>query len=166
MGLQLNISTQIDGFLTATSGTGESVEDTIDVSAVQSLVTGSGANQADAYYSQNINIAASGSETLDLATLTDPLGAALNFTRVKAIYVQADAANANSIVIGGAGVTPFVGPFNAGTDTISVAPGGVALLTNPSAAAWVVGTGINLELANSSSGTAVTGKLVIIGARE
>jgi hypothetical protein len=108
-----------------------------------------------------IDIAASGSLTVDLATQVDAFGVAFNPADIQAVYVEADATNTNSIVVGDAGANPFVGPFDAGTDTYKVPPGGFHLYADP--LGWAVGSGVNLKLANSGAGSAVTGQLIIVG---
>lgn len=147
------------------SGSGGDATLPFDVSAVLSLADGAGANQANVAYFKDINIAASGTDNVDLAgSATDRFGQTVNLTGVKAVLVTADATNTNDIIVGN-GTNPFVGPFGAGTHTIAVKPGGAFLITNPSAAGFGVtgSTADILKLANSGSGTSVTGKLVVIG---
>jgi len=129
------------------------------------LTSGVGAGQADLLYEVAINIAASGSQTYDLAgALADAFGTTLTFVSIKAIEIEADAANVNDIVMGNAASAQFVGPFGGATHTIAVKPGGRALLVAPNTG-WAVTatTGDILKLANSGGTTAVTGKLRIIG---
>lgn len=127
-----------------------------------SFVPGNGATgKADRLFTHAINIAASGSETIDLATVLDAFGVAFNPADVQAVHVQADPTNVNNIVVGNAGSNPFQGPFDAATDTYAVKPGGFFSYADP--LGWAVGSGVNLKLANSGAGTAVTGTLVIVG---
>jgi hypothetical protein len=129
------------------------------------LTSGTGSGAADLAYQVAINIAASGNQTYDLAgSLVDAFGTTLTFVKIKAILVEADSTNTNDIVIGNAASNQFVGPFGAATHTVQVQPGGKFLIVAP-AAGWTVtaATADILKLANSSSGTAVTGKLRIIG---
>jgi hypothetical protein len=158
------IDLSVKGRYTTADGVG-AVEDKLYLDRQIEFSTGSGFDQSDAVFEQSINITASGNETLNLSALTDPLGAALNFTRIKAIVVYADPTNVNDIVLGNAGTTPFSGPFS-GTALVHVPPGGELAMVNPQAAGWAVGAGINLLVANGGAGTSVTGKLLIIGARE
>lgn len=128
------------------------------------FLTGTGVNQAGKVYAENVSIAASSSENDDLTTVLDALGTALGLTAVKAVVLCADATNTNSIVVGNAGSNPWSAPFDAATDTITIPAGGCAVLLNPTAGGWTVdSTHKVLKLANSSSGTAVTGKLYVIG---
>lgn len=128
------------------------------------FLTGTGANQANKVYSENVSISASSSESDDLTTATDALGAALGLTSVKAVVFLADSTNTNNVVFGNAASNGWSAPFDASTDTISVPPGGRLVLINPTAAGWTVdSTHKLLKVANSSSGTVVTGKLYILG---
>lgn len=165
-GLQLTAKFEMDGFVTNAAGVGEAVVDTIDIDKLVSYVTGSGAGGADGYFAAAINIAASGSQTWDLTSQTDPLGQALDFVRVKAVIVLADAANTNDIVLEGGASTPYLGPLGGTTPTLNVRPGGMALYMDPGATGYLTSGSNNLKLANSSSGSAVTGKLIVIGAKE
>ena len=70
----------------------------VDVQAAIALANGTGANQADLYWSDTRTIAASATDSIDLAgALGGAFGAAQVFARVKAIFVKAAAANANNV---------------------------------------------------------------------
>lgn len=137
----------------------------ISESVTHTLTNGTGASQGNAVYVDAFSISASSSTSIDLSgSLVDPLNNTVVFTAIKAIMVEADSTNTNNIVIGN-GTNPFVGPFGAGTHTIAVEPGGVALLATNSAAGWSVsaGTADVLKLANSAGGSAVTGRIIVVG---
>lgn len=128
-----------------------------------SLSAGTGAGNADTVLTVAINIAASGSTSIDLTgTATDAFGATVALAYVQAVLLEADKTNTNNIVLGN-GSNPWVGPFDAGTDTISVKPGGHLQMADPAGWPVVASTGDILKIANSGSGTAVTGKITIIG---
>ncbi len=128
------------------------------------LATGVAANKADLVYAATLTIAASGNQTLNLAngSLLNPIGEAVTFVKIKTISIVALAANTNDVVIGAAGSNPFVGPFGGTAPTIAVKPGGRVLLCN-TIDGWTVGSGVNLKLANSSSGSGVTFDIEIVG---
>jgi len=137
----------------------------IDLIGTTSLTPGTGANQADKMFAYRSTLAASASENIDLAgALTDVLGNALTFAKVKAIMVRADPGNTNDVVVGGAATNGFVGPFGAVTHTIAVKPGGEFLNALPGTG-WVVvpATGDILKIANGGAGTPVTYDIVLIG---
>lgn len=130
------------------------------------LDNGTGANQADKLYADSNTLAASANTDVDLAgSLTDVLGAALTFAKVKAIFLRAATGNTNNVVLGGAASNAFVGPFGAAAHTISVSPGGFLGIIAPDSAGWTVtaGTGDLLRIANSGAGSTVTYDVVIIG---
>lgn len=131
------------------------------------LNNGTAAGQADLIFSDTRTLAASASESLDLAgSLVDALGATLTFARVKCLYVAAAAGNTNDVVIGGAASNAFVNWVADATDKVRVRPGGALLLWAPGATGYPVtaATGDLLQVANSGAGTSVTYDVVIIGA--
>lgn len=165
MGFRARIIAAISGALTGTPDVGEA-RYTFDEATTIDLSLGTGARQANNAFTDVRTLAASASEPLDLAgSLGNPLGATLTFTAVKAIKVEADETNANNVVIGGAASNAFLGPFVDATDKISLAPGGVALLVNPTAAGWTVtaATGDLLQIANSGAGSGVSYTITILG---
>lgn len=136
------------------------------VSTLLAFAAGTGAEQADRLYVGAIDIAASGSTELDLAgVLTDAFGTTLTFAELAAVLVFADDTNTNDIDVGGA-ASNAVPLFKATNDIVPVKPGGVLTLAAPGAAGLctvTAGTGDKLKLANSSSGSSVTGTIVILG---
>jgi len=135
-------------------------------SPAYSFTDGVGANQAKAAFADERTLAASANESLDLAGgLTDVFGNTITFTKIKAIVVQAAAANSNDVVIGGAASNGFTSFVGAADDTIKVKPGGMLVLVAPDANGYAVvaSTGDLLKVANSGAGTAVTYKIIIIG---
>lgn len=136
-------------------------------SAVLDLADGTGANQADRLFSDRRTIAASGTDSLDLAgVLVDAFGATITLARVKALFIAAAAENTNNVLVGGAGSNTWATWADAADNEIVVRPGGLLLLAAPDAIAYAVtaGTGDVLQIANSGAGTSVTYDIVIIGA--
>lgn len=165
MPISLTSSATIRGSLT-TPRDGGSASFEVDARSVKSVGNGTDVDQASAVYFDDFTIAASGTLDIDLSgSLTDAHGNVLVFTAIKEIMVIAGAANANTIVVGNGGVNSFIGPFGAAAHTLAVGPADRADLTNYSAAGWpvVAGTGDILRLANGGAGTAVTGRIVIVG---
>lgn len=133
------------------------------------LTDGTGAGQADKVFHDQRTLAASATENLDLAgVLTDPLGTALTFARVKALIVKAAAANTNDVVVGGDVTNTFFGPFADETDGIRIRPGGVLCIAcgeaDATGFAVAAGTGDLLKFLNGGAGTPVTYDVTIIGA--
>ncbi len=123
---------------------------------------GTGANQANLLFADKRTLAASASETLNLNSLTDPVGSSINFATVKFIKIRADKANTNNVVVGNAGSTPFLGPLGGTTPTVTIPPGGVALFTAPPAG-WTTASANNLKVANSGAGTGVVYQIMVGG---
>lgn len=145
---------------------GESFDVGARATDVITLTSGTGANQADLVFADSRTLAASANETLDLyGSLKDPFGSTLNFARIKAILIEARAANTNNVVIGNAVANPFLGPLGGTTPTVTLPPGGVLLLVAP-ASGWTVADATNdsLKIANSGGTTGVTYDIVVIGA--
>ena len=129
------------------------------------LTDGAGANQASKIFSDSRVLAASASESLDLAGgLTSALGATLTFATVKAILIRAKSTNANNVVIGPAASNGFLGPFADASDRVAIKPGGYFSVAAPGTG-WTVtaGTGDLLSVANSGSGTEVGYDIIIVG---
>lgn len=163
----MNIALQTLARLRGTlSSAGDGGTATLDLNSAlsKSIANGVGLNQANAVYIDDFSIAASGSLNIDLTSLTDRFGAALSFSKVKEILLIANDTNVNDVIYGN-GTNPFVGPLSVGTATVTLKPGNVFHVTNYSAAGWTVTdtTADTIKLANSSSGTAVTGTIVIVG---
>lgn len=145
-------------------GTATYVRENVELLARQ-FTTGTANGQADRIFTDTRTIAASGSESLDLAgSLADPLGGTAVFAEIVAIEIRAAAGNTNNVVVGGAASNAWVGPFGAADNTFAVPPGGVLVFNHPGAG-WAVtaGTGDLLQVANSGSGTGVTYDVVIVG---
>jgi hypothetical protein len=130
------------------------------------LTDGTGANQAKSLFSDTRTLAASGTENLDLAgTLLDAFGAAISFTKIKALIIKASAGNTNDVLVGGAGANACFSFFNASTDKLRVKPGGMIALIAPDVNGYAVtaATADLLTVANSAAGTGVTYDVIIIG---
>lgn len=127
---------------------------------------GTGANQAQKLFSDTRTIAISGTDDLDLSgVLTDAYGNVLSLTKVKAIIIQADPANTNDVVVGGAASNQVASIFGAVTQTIKVKPGGVFAIVAPDVNGYAVtaATADLLRIANSGAGTSVNYTIIIIG---
>lgn len=165
MPLNLTYESHLKASLTGSPDLGRSGYDLDEVMTVR-LRDGTGANQANQMFTDTRTLAASATESLDLAGgVTNGLNVTVTFTAIKLIRIRAAAANTNNVVIGGASSNAFVGPFVDATDKISIAPGGLFEILNPSAAGWAVtaSTGDLLLVANSSSGTPVSYTIEIVG---
>ena len=138
----------------------------ITYSASASLSNGTGANQANALWADTRTLSASATENLDLAgVLTDAFGSTLTFTKIKALLIEADDANVNDVVIGGAASNAWLALFGDATDTLKIKPGGFILIVAPDANGLAVtaSTGDILKVANGGGGSGVTYTINIVG---
>lgn len=162
--VRADATAKVSGRYTATSGLGSASFDLTQQAIVQ-FSPGTAVGQADLAFADRRTLAASATENLDLAgALTDPLGAALTFGHVKAIYITAKKTNANGVVVGGAASNGFAGPFGGTTPTVTIPPGGVLLLAHPGAG-WAVtpATADLLKITNGGGSSSVQYDVVIIG---
>ena len=163
----MNITSGVTGSITSTNVLGSTKED-INLSTLEQFTGGTGAGQVDTFYAAQITVAASSSTTLALnGSLTDAFGNTVNFLHVKAILIVAASGNTNDVLVQPGASNAFTGPFGGTSPTLAVSPGETFLLTKGggSAVGWpvVASTGMNLKLANSSSGTGVTFNIYIWG---
>jgi hypothetical protein len=164
MTIALEVLARIRGTLSQ-SGAGGVASLDINEKFLLALAEGTGADQANAVYIDYFSIAASGSQTYDLAgTLKDRLGTTLVFAAAKTILVIADRTNTNNVILGNA-TNPAALGFGAGTQSWIIKPGGFFFAGDGSAAGWAIGAGATdeVKLANSGAGSVVTGTIVVIG---
>jgi hypothetical protein len=136
----------------------------VDLLKEITLGSGTGAQQADRLFTDRRTLAASASETLDLAgTLADAFGATLTFAKVKTVIIVADAANTNNVNVtrdASSGVPIFL----AAGDGMPVPPGGFIAWSAPgSGVAVTAGSADLIGVANSGAGTSVTYDVYVLG---
>jgi hypothetical protein len=165
MVLKLDLLAQVTGYYRGANDIAPP-EQSIAYNGRVALATGTLVNQADLAFSDTRTLAASATESLDLAGgLTDAFGNVLTFVEVVAILIAASATNTNDVIVGGAATNAFIGPFADATDKLVIKPGGMVLLAAPTNPAYAVvaSTGDLLKVANSAAGTGVTYDILIIG---
>ena len=138
----------------------------LSVSLPISLADGAGINAANLVYQDAVTLAAAGETLLDLTALTDALGGAVAFARLKLIYLRNKSATAgDNLQLGGtvaAGLSTLYVGTNAGQ---LIGPGGIALLVNPSAAGWAVtATTADILRIGNPGANPITYDIVLIGA--
>jgi hypothetical protein len=129
------------------------------------LANGAGAFQGNFLWADQRTLAPSGTDTLDLVGggLVDALGAAVAPARLRALLIYSAAGNLNNLtVLGNAAAVPFL---NTVATTHTLTPGGILLLTNPSATGFVVtaATGDIIQIVNAAGVNSVTYDIAIIG---
>jgi hypothetical protein len=128
--------------------------------------SGVGADQADRLFTDTRTLAASTSESLDLAgVLTDAFGALITFSRINALIIAAAAANTNNVLVGGAAANQFINWVGDPTDIVTVRPGGLLMLVARDTTGYAVtaATGDLLKINNSGAGTSVTYDVIALG---
>lgn len=167
MTVNVNILARINGFQTAQSAqlSGGVTGANLDTYGTLSVVPGTSTGQADVAYFESRTLAASATENLDLnaGSLVQPNGATATFAKVRGLLITAAAANTNDVIVGGAASNGWVTPFGAATHTVTIKPGGSFMLQCPVGYAVTAATGDLLKIANSSSGSAVTYSIAIVG---
>ncbi len=129
------------------------------------LTNGTGVNQADRVWADQRQVAASATDSIDLAgSLTDAFGAALTFARIKLLVVTAAAGNTNNVVVTRP-ASNGVPLFSAAGDACPVRPGGLFAwaCSDATGVAVTAGTGDLLDFVNSGAGSTVTYDVVVIG---
>ncbi len=131
-----------------------------------SFTDGTGANQINAVWQDSRNVAASTADDIDVAGgLTDAFGNTLTLTKVKGIIVFSYAANGDNLKIGGDATAALINWVDDATDEIILAPGGMFMIGNPSAAGYAVTatTGDILQITNVDSGAAADYDIILFG---
>lgn len=125
---------------------------------------GDGANQVETLYMKTDTIAASAADTIDLrGVVTDPFGAVVNFSSVKAMIVSAAAGNTNDVLVGGqASGAPTVGVGD-DSDVLVARPGGWVGFGLPGTGFSVAAGTDSLRVANSGAGTPVIYTIMMLG---
>ena len=167
--LDVTLSVSLTAFGKAVLGIGQSGY-TLSSAFSRILPSGAGVGQvikifdsreANAGLARTLN--AGTHDDIDLyGSLIDPLGNVLSFANVMAVFVKADDANTDNLIIGN-GPTPFIGPFGAGSHTVSLGPKCSLLLEAPDPG-WPVVDGATDLLRIANTGSAVLAyDLVVIG---
>lgn len=153
---------------TPASSTFSTLTDNIQITFSDELNEGTGADFADAvYHSSGRNLIASGSETFDLAGgISDKFGNTLTLATVKLIYIKNTSTTITTTLEVGNATNAWEGWTTTATSTITVGPGGMVCLFDPTANAMEVtaATGDILQVTNNDGSNAATYDIIIIGA--
>jgi len=161
-GVTADVKASIRGRVTKANDIASVGADFAEEALVQ-IEPGTGTGYADVLWSDERSIAASSTENLDLAgVLADVFGATVAAAKVKAIQIQADADNANNVVVFGAASNAFNGPLSGTTPKITLEPGQHFQAT--SEVGWTVtaGSADIILVANSGSGTPVVYRIALL----
>lgn len=114
---------------------------------------GTGANQADGLYHDEDSLAnPAGTVTLDFtdSSLSDKLGEAINFSKLKALYIQNTSVDA-TLDIGGVGANAMP-LFNVNTEILVLQPGGIFVFICADASGLDISTNAKLKLTHGGEG--------------
>jgi hypothetical protein len=136
----------------------------LDQTITKNLANGVAANQADVIFSDQRTLADGATEDLDLAGggLLDALGNAFAPAKVKALIIHASPDNTTNLTLfGDANGVPIL---DDPSDTVTLKPGGVFVIVDPTLAGYAVtaGTGDVVQVENAA-GAAASYDIVIIG---
>jgi len=136
---------------------------TLDRTLATVFTSGVGLNQVNRIYTE-LDKSLSAAYDLDLSgALTDALGAACVFVRVKGLLAWTPTTNTGNVEIGGDAAAALFG-FKDPTDVISVRPGGTLLLLAPDATGYAItATTADILQFTPSAGTQLVSFCVIGG---
>jgi hypothetical protein len=136
----------------------------IDVSAAFALADGTGADQANRYFSDRRTLTgAGGTEDLDLAGgITDAFGNVITMTKLKVLIFKNNSTTDTFQI--SRPVANGLALFVAASDAITVRPGGIVMVATADSTAYAVtaGTGDLLTITKQGSGSA-TYDIVLVG---
>jgi hypothetical protein len=139
----------------------------IPIELQDSLATGTGLDQGDQAWADTRTLAATTSETLDLAaSLTNALGQTATFARVKLVYIRLVTTTAGAkIYVGGNATNAWEGWTSVAGSKITVRGDGFIVLYAPDATAYAVtaSTGDILKIENPG-GASISYQIVVLGA--
>lgn len=149
----------------ATKGVGLSTcHDPLAQACALTLTDGVGDAQANQQWHARRTLAAGANESLDLAgPLRDSFGDAVAFTRLKAILLR-NGSQAGTLTLGG-GSNAFVGWFGGAGQSLTLRPGGFALIACADATGYAVVNGAAdvLRLVNNDTDHALPYEIVLVG---
>lgn len=123
---------------------------------------GEDADEAEAIFTDTRTT--SGNDDLDLAGgVTDAFGNSMTFKSVKALIIQNHSDSTGNALVGAEGTNEFSSFFGDDTDKLVVPPGGMMMITNPSAAGFVVTAGTGDKLRIAASAGSVSYDIIVIG---
>lgn len=163
MSLRGKVSIRVD-FLEEVARDLGSKQAPVNLSKLLEFLDGTGAGQASVIYADSASVAQSTNTDLDLAgSLAGAFGSAV-FAAIKGIIIVAGASNPGNLVVGNV-TAGIVAPFGAATHSMAIAPGGMLLNVNPSAAGFTLTatTADLLRIASAATTGTYTWDIVIFG---
>jgi len=144
---------------TATEDTGitqdQSLTDAVKISETTSFTFGSTSGKIDLSCHVQDTLAASGSTTHDLRSMTDAFGNTITFSKIKAIFIRhrGTAGDSSGLNVGAAASDVFAAFLGSDTDILKVASGGVFFLRDEATGYTVDATNKDLKIEHDGVGT-------------
>ena len=138
------------------------VKDTLSKTYTHSLADGTSSSQADQQWHDMRNLAASGTDSLDLTALSDAFGATLTFAKVRGLIIH-NLSGVQTLTVGNASSSAWVGPFGAAAHTISVKPGATQVLVMDGAGYSVTASSASTLLITNAASSACSYDIIIWG---
>lgn len=138
----------------------------VDDSYLVNFAAGTGANAIDEEFTRSATLAISTPVTLTLSALTDDLGRAVPFARVKVFLADNTATTADGydLRVAAGATSGWTAPFDGTAGKFTAKAGGLAFLYAPLATAFPVGAGTSDQVTITNLGAgSVTFNIVISG---
>lgn len=144
--------------------------DALNTAKSLALTFGTGANQADQVYQDRRTLAASASEDLNISggahggavALTNPLGEAISFTKIKGILIVNESL-VGEMRVGGEATNAFTALFADNSDELKVRPDGFFAVGVKEATAYAVAANEVLQITNLDGSNSLTYLIIIFG---
>jgi len=134
---------------------------------VLDLADGTAADQADLLYHDEQSVAGAGNADLDLTgVLKDCFGDNFDAAKIKFLAIY-NTSTAQTLTVGAEGSNPWVGPFGAGTHTVSIKPATtsnyswIVLVADPNGYTVTAGTADMLRISNEAGSAAIFGIIIV-----
>lgn len=141
-----------------TSGVEQIMADTL----ITPFANGTGTSQANRAYQVTTTIAASGTLTITLTSLTDNIGNALVLTKLRALFVSHLSTSVASQVTLGGGTNPLFGTKITG---IEILPGDTLPFVCKTGYTIASGSADRIRIVNSDSVNAASVRITILGSQ-
>ena len=152
------LTTLANSFQVSVAGTITKAEELSTLTDVISKVIGvtfalgTGANQGDGFFHDSVPLAQAANHTKDFtdSSLTDKLGEAVNFSKLKAIAVKNNSTN-STLIVGATGANQMA-IFGANTERIVIQPGGVFVYICPDSSGLDISVNAKLKFEHGNEG--------------
>lgn len=135
------------------------------ITLVRSLVNGTSEGQCDRVYQVTSTLAASGTDTYDLAGVVENVyGTVISFAEVQLLAIQSQGATGQNLTIGKAASNPVTTIWS-GTSAVEVVPGGGTIMKYGGVDGYAItaGSADSITVTNTHGSASITYTLLIVG---